>query len=288
MPAIDIDSIRAALDLAGTGALVIEAVQKTGSTNRVLMEAGFGDGPAPPRLLAAVSQSAGRGRQGRGWVTEPGRSAAFSIAIERSCEGARPASGLSIVAGVALAEELNRLLEELAARGEIPDPAAPIGLKWPNDLQRSDRKLGGILVESRRAPAGHAQLERFVLGIGLNLLAPRDECGAIGQPVAGLFEGEALPVPVESIIGRATAGLVAAVGLFFREGLAPFAEGWRRFDALSGRQVVALAGGRVEAAGVARGIDAEGALVLETPAGRETVRSGEISVRVADRLRAVS
>jgi BirA family biotin operon repressor/biotin-[acetyl-CoA-carboxylase] ligase len=281
MPAIDIDSIRAAVARAGVTGLRVEAVAETGSTNRVLMDAPFGEGPASPRLLAAARQTAGRGRQGRGWVMEPGRSAAFSIAIERRANGGRPAVGLSIVAGVAVAGALASLLEAAASD---PGHDRGIGLKWPNDLRRDGCKIGGILVESRRGPVGGAQIERYVVGIGLNLLAPRDEAGAIGQPATGLFDGESLPVPAEAIVGRVAASVVDAARLFFREGLAPFADGWHRFDALRGRQVVALVDGRSEAVGVARGIDADGALLLDTAAGLRAVRAGEVSVRaVADR-----
>lgn len=263
MAAIDIDSIRSA---SRCPSLVVEVLDEAGSTNRLLMEAPFGAAPALPRLLAVARQTAGRGRQGRGWVMEPGRSAAFSVAVERPARGARPAVGLSIAAGVATAEALAPL-------------AADIGLKWPNDLQRAGRKFGGILVESRRSAGGRETLERYVIGIGLNLLAPRDAGGAIGQPVTGLFDGERLPVPVERIIGEVGAAVAEAAGRFFREGLSPFAGGWQRFDALRGRQVVALVEGRVSASGVAIGIDAEGALVIETEAGPVAVRSGEVSVR---------
>lgn len=288
MPAIDIDSIRAAAARAGITNLLVEAVAETGSTNRVLMDAPFGEGPAPARLLATARQTAGRGRQGRGWVMEPGRSAAFSIAIERLSNGGKPAVGLSIAAGVAVAGALAGLLDHGGAGGAANAAAEGlqdgIGLKWPNDLQRAGRKVGGILVESRRAPAGGAQLERYVVGIGLNLIAPRDERGAIGQPVTGLFDGESLPVPAEHIVGQVAAAVVDAAGLFFREGLAPFADGWHRFDALRGRQVLAFTDGRTEAAGIARGIDADGALLLDTAAGLRAVRSGEVSVRaVAER-----
>ena len=281
MPAIDIDSIRAAVTRAGVTGLRVETVAETGSTNRVLMEAPFGDGPASPRLLAAARQTAGRGRQGRGWVMEPGRSAAFSIAVERLANRGRPAIGLSIAAGVAVAGALAEMCEALAS-GRGLDRG--IALKWPNDLQRAGSKIGGILVESRRAPVGGAQGERYVVGIGLNLLAPRDEAGAIGQPAAGLFDGDALPVPAEEVVGRVAAAVVDAAGLFFREGLTAFADGWHRFDALRGRQVAALVDGRSESVGIARGIDADGALLLDTAAGLKAVRAGEVSVRaVADR-----
>lgn len=261
MAAIDIDSIRAA---AGEG-LHIEVVDRIGSTNRALMDTVFGESAAPPRLLVAESQSEGRGRQGRSWLMQPGRSAAFSVAIERPADGTRPPVGLPIAAGVALAGVLEPL-------------AGPLGLKWPNDLQRDGRKLGGILVESRRGlPTG--TLERIVIGIGLNLLAPDDTAGTIGQPHGGLFEGSGLPVSPGRLIGLAARAVVDATTRFFATGLESFADDWHRFDVLRGREVVVLAGGRIETTGVVVGLDDEGALLLAGASGLHAVRAGEVTVR---------
>ncbi|MFA7667118.1 MAG: biotin--[acetyl-CoA-carboxylase] ligase [Burkholderiaceae bacterium] len=266
MAAIDIDSIRTA---AGEG-LRVTLVDRIESTNRTLMTAPFESLPAPPHLLVAQCQTAGRGRQGRNWLMEPGRSAAFSVAVERLAAGARPMTGLSIAIGVALAEVLATL-------------AGPVELKWPNDLQRAGRKLGGILIESRRS-VGAASIERCVIGVGLNLLAPQATGDLIGQPAAGLFDGDRLAVPAGEIVGRAARAVLAATEGFVAAGLAPFADTWRRLDALQGREIEVLAGGRVEARGVAQGIDGEGALLIDTPAGRLPVRWGEVSVRPFERL----
>jgi len=268
MAAIDIDIIRAA---AAREDLAIEVVDETGSTNRVLMDAAFGAAPASPRLFAAARQTAGRGRRGRDWLMEPGRSAAFSIALERAAMPGVAAVGLPIAVGIAVAQALAPM-------------AAGIQLKWPNDLQRAGRKFGGILVESRRGPAGAGgALERFVVGIGLNLLPPRDASARIAQPVTGLFdeaaEGAHGNPAAEFVIGRAAGAAVAAVMRFLDEGLGPFREAWNQVDALRGQRVALMFDGRIEAEGIARGIACDGALLLETPSGIRSVASGDVSVR---------
>src|SRR5690606_14782757 len=92
-------------------------------------------------------------------------------------------------------------------------------------------------------------IERIVVGIGLNLLAPPD-LRAIGQPACGLFDHEALsPHAAESVIGALAAAVVPAIGRFVAEGLGPFMDAWRRFDALDGQQVAMLDGERVLATG---------------------------------------
>lgn len=267
MSALDADRIRAA---CGCDALDVRTVDEIASTNESLMQRPFGELPAPPVLLATLHQTAGRGRRGRAWLCEPGRSLAFSLAFERRVASEPPPTALSIVAGTAAAAALA--------------PWAPdLRLKWPNDLQRAGRKLGGILVETRRSlplPGGEASLviERIVVGIGINLVAPRD-AQRLGQPACGLFDDSAIRDDPAMPVGRVAGEVVRAVDRFLAEGLAPFLGAWQRFDALQGEPVVVLEGDRIVASGRALGIDAEGALRLLGERGIEVVRGGEIRVR---------
>lgn len=269
MIALDADRIRAA---AGCDALRIQAVEEIASTNDSLMQPPFGALAAIPVLLATSNQSAGHGRRGRSWICEPGRSVAFSIAFERRVGTQPPPAALSIVVGAAAATALA--------------PWAPgLRLKWPNDLQRDGRKLGGILVETRRSlplPGDEAySIERIVAGIGINLAAPRD-ARLLAQPVCGLFDDAPIRDDPATLIGRVAGEVVRAVQRFFDEGLGPFVAIWQRFDALRGEPVVVLDGERILASGRALGIDADGALRLLGERGIEAVRSGEVSIRRSD------
>ena len=112
-------------------------------------------------LLVAEAQTAGRGRLGRSWASQPGVSLTFSLGLPLA-----PAdwSGLSLVVGVSVAQSLHPQLQ----------------LKWPNDVWLQDRKLGGILIETATTkattpgPAGPGR--QVVIGVGLNL-APREGAG---------------------------------------------------------------------------------------------------------------
>ena len=262
MPAIEERRIREALGRVG---LDVEVVPEIGSTNQALVERPFGSAPARPRLLAAERQTGGRGRRGRGWIADPERSAAFSLAFERPA--GPPPVGLPIAVGVAVLAALEGWVGGLA-------------LKWPNDLQRGGRKAGGILIETRRS-AGHPPVERIVVGIGLNLLEPLDAGARIGQPAAGLFDGLEPPDRSE-VIGRVAASVAEAFARFESAGLAPFAERWNAHDALAGRRVVVLDDGRTIAQGVARGLDADGALRIETASGLRSFSVGDVSLRADD------
>lgn len=267
MSVLDADRIRAA---CGCDVLDVRTVDEIPSTNESLMQRPFGELPAPPVLLATLHQTAGRGRRGRAWICEPGRSLAFSVAFERHVGSEPPPSALSIVAGT-------------AAAAALAPWASDLRLKWPNDLQRAGRKLGGILVETRRSLPLHGvdaplSIERIVVGIGINLVAPRDE-RRLGQPACGLFDDSAIRDDPATPIGRVAGEVVRAVHRFLAEGLAPFLSAWQRFDALQGEPVVVLEGDRVVASGRALGIDADGALRLLGERGVEVVRGGEIRVR---------
>ena len=172
-------------------------------------------------------------------------------------------SGLSLAAGVALAEAL-------AAGG-----FGGVMLKWPNDLVVDDRKLAGILVEVSRLGSGSAAC---VIGVGFNLdLVPADS-GRIDQPWTD-FAGEFGRVPARSTLASQTANaLLDACARFRDRGLEPFAARWRERDALRGRSVRVFSRG-APIDGTARGIDAGGALLVEHSAGVIRCESGEVSVR---------
>jgi BirA family biotin operon repressor/biotin-[acetyl-CoA-carboxylase] ligase len=178
----------------------------------------------------------------------------------------RDLGALGLVVGVCALRALSRL------------GADPVRLKWPNDLLVDDRKLGGILIELRAESAGPACV---VIGIGLNV--------ALGAPLLEKIATMGL-APIDLAAaglkepGRnaVAAGLISAFvgGLleFERDGLKPFVREWMEADALRGRPVTVTAAAG-SAKGVARGIDLDGALLVETPQGLLRFISGDVSVR---------
>ena len=235
------------------------------STNTVLAER-LRAGAAAPELCAAEIQIAGRGRQGRRWVSGLGQSLVLSVSWRFAARSQR-LSGLSLAVGVALAEVL-------AAGG-----FEGVMLKWPNDLVVDDRKLAGILVEASHARSGSAEC---VVGVGFNLdLAPADS-GRIGQPWTD-FASEFARVPGRSsLASRAANAILDACEVCQDHGFAPFAARWEELDALRDRPLRVLSAGRpIE--GVARGIDSDGALLVEHSAGVIRCESGDVTVRAQGR-----
>ena len=241
----------------------VEIVPTLGSTSTELMRRARA-GRTEPVLLVAERQTAGRGRLGRGWQSDAGSAGdsgdtlTFSLGMLLA-----PAdwSGLSLAVGVAVAEALH----------------PRIGLKWPNDLWWQDRKLGGILVETAGVPgAASGPAQRYaVVGVGLNIAPPAAD--GMRTPPAGLRELEpGLTAPLA--LGRVAAPLVVALQAFALTGFGPWRDRFDRRDVLT-RRAVQLSDG---VQGTACGVDADGALLVETAPGvRQAVRSAEISVRPA-------
>jgi len=215
-----------------------------------------------PTLLAADVQTAGRGRRGRRWHSPPGCGALFSLGLPLE-RPARELAGLSIVAGVAAVRALRAL------------GAASVALKWPNDLVLEGAKLGGILAETRARGAGSAA----VIGIGLNYRRAPGLAARLRRGVAALQDClDPLP-PRNAVIGAVARAVLGALREFDATGLEPFRGDWDALHAYAGRPLrVRLADGRV-LAGVASGLDVDGALQLRTRGGLRSVRNGRVLLR---------
>lgn len=151
----------------------IRYVATTDSTNSLaLAELDQADSPSTPCLYLADSQTAGRGRHGRVWVSDPG-TLTFSLVIPRLAYSALSGRGavvapVSIAVGVAIARTIEHLAAPFSAR-----------LKWPNDVYLNDRKVAGILIET--APR---QLDALVVGVGLNVATKMQDTDASIQSYA--------------------------------------------------------------------------------------------------------
>lgn len=194
-------------------------------------------------LVLADEQTAGRGRGGRRWASEPGAGIWLTL-LERPGDDAA-IEPLSLRLGLRAAEVLDGFA------------GARVRVKWPNDLYVEERKLAGILVETRWR---EGRVDWVAIGFGLNVRPPAAEPAA-----AGLRPG-----------ARRTdvlAALVPALHAAVREG-GPLSQA--ELDAFAARD---LARGRrcvAPTAGTVLGIDARGELLVRTPVGDVSCRSGSL------------
>lgn len=231
------------------------------STNRYLLEGE--DFAAGVHACVAESQSAGRGRRGRQWVSPAG--ANLYLSVLRVLDAApRSVQGMSLVFGVAVA----KALESLEVSG--------VTLKWPNDVLLDGDKLGGILVE---IAAGGAGPWRTVAGIGINVHMPADAGAGIDQAWADLAS-HGTPPGRNRLASRVLAEVVAAWERFAETGFDGFRRDWESRDAVRDRAVELRDGSQV-LEGTARGVDADGALLLEVDGAQRRILSGDISLRLA-------
>jgi BirA family transcriptional regulator, biotin operon repressor / biotin---[acetyl-CoA-carboxylase] ligase len=280
--------------------LSVEVLARSASTNSELLERArivpqgrsgrFDDRPAElarrfgrrqadtqPCLLIAEHQLAGRGRMGRGWQSARGASLTFSLALPLA---PRNWSGLSLAVGVALAEVL---------QPAVADAPLRLGLKWPNDLWLcataaphapaagivGGRKLGGVLIET--LAAGSQRLA--VIGIGLNITPMSEPLPPELRDLLGCLNELEPQATAPATLARVALPLVQALKAFEREGFGAFAERYAALDLLLDA-TVATTDSRVPH-GVARGVDGQGGLRVQTAEGLQVISSGEVSVRPA-------
>lgn len=261
--ALAAEDVARCLPAAARGAFDLDVVDATGSTNADLVAAAA---RLPSgHVRAAEWQVAGRGRRGRRWLAPPGAGLAFSI-LWKFPRGAAHLSGLSLAVGVAV------------ARGLEACGAPPLELKWPNDVLARDgadlAKLCGILIEIAPSAGGPVPV---VIGIGINV-APVE--AAVGQRVASLA-GLGVGRPRHAILAGVLGALAPVLRGFEQEGFAALRAEWNARHAYADTPVVASAEPGAPQAGIARGVDADGALLIDTAAGRVRLIGGEISLRPA-------
>ena len=211
---------------------------------------------SPPQCLVAGAQSAGRGRQGRSWI-DADDSAMMSLAwpFAPGCA----VGALSLAVGVWLAQTLQGL------------GADAVRLKWPNDVLLRGAKLAGVLVELADTPAARWA----VIGIGVNLRRPPGVDGAAAL-------ADVLPQATRwSVLDALLPALLQALPVYAQAGFAPWQPTWNALHAWAAAEVRLLEAGQLRGAGVARGVDADGCLLLDTGHGVERVHSGDVSLRRA-------
>lgn len=212
----------------------------------------------PVGAVYTTSQTAGRGRLGRGWVNAAGQALYYTAVLKTPL--AQPGT-LPLFASLAVADTLQ-------ARYGVA-----CGIKWPNDLLLGGKKLVGILCEA--APDGHS----LVCGIGVNLAQPQSYFDAAGLPHATSLALQGVAVDLEAdpewLAQHLTDfGFDRALYTYEVEGFAPYLARYKAACVNLGRRVWYDGG-----AGVAVDVDAEGRLVVRDDSGEHRVFTGEVSVQ---------
>ena len=239
-------------------------LQLTGSTNDDALQ-WLAEGAPEYAFVAADAQSAGRGRQGRRWISTPGASIALSIILHPTATEQRRLGLFSLLAGLAAAQAISENCH------------AVVQVKWPNDVLIKRMKAAGILAEAQWE---NNTLKGLVVGIGINLLKASVPPNAELIYPATSLEDHSKDVPDAA---RVMDALLRSL-LAMRQNLCDpaFPQQYMQKMAFLNEAVNLHTTGSQTVHGIARGIDDSGNLILQTDAGAtQAFPVGEISLRPA-------
>lgn len=201
--------------------------------------------------LVALHQDAGKGRQGRNWVSVEGNFYGSTIVELRS--GDPPAQSLSLAAGLVLIEAI-----------DVAAPGQALMLKWPNDVLLLGKKLAGILLERSG--------DRVAAGFGTNLASAPQLAGKECASLNGKILPQAFAPLLASNFGR-------LLGLWRQSEPALLAQAWLTRAHPVGTRLTVHASAGETTSGRFDGIEPDGALRLRRDDGSlEVVRAGDVEL----------
>jgi len=228
-----------------------------------------------PLACLAEFQTAGRGQHGRTWLSPYGSGLCLSCQYVYPLSPKLELAGLNLALAIAAAEVLQQI--------GVPK----VGIKWPNDIVWQGQKLAGLLLETRLS----TDYQAVVIGIGLNVQTPAIHMNAVQQPwvdLATCLSATSVAVPDRNQLAAYLIEHFLKVLMHYpQQGFAVYQAEWARFDVLMGKRVNLSQPSRLsqQAAhwvqGIAQGIDASGALLVEVAGQQQRYLSGEVSVRDA-------
>ena len=235
------------------------------STNRIAFEFAAA-GASHGEIVWAQSQTAGRGRLGKTWISPEGKGLYFSIIVRPNlAKGDYPK--LTIATGLAIAS----VLEEICDAATL--------LKWPNDIMLSGRKCGGILCEA--CLEGKTPESRFaIIGIGLNVLTRQNEFPEhLRTSATSLVVETGKSFDLDSLLNYIADQVLLEIRKLENNGFGSILEEWKRRDFLKGKWLKWLTLGDEVIFAKAEGPDEEGRLLVRDQAGKlHQVLSGDVSI----------
>jgi BirA family biotin operon repressor/biotin-[acetyl-CoA-carboxylase] ligase len=253
-PPLDVAALRAELIGTGLGWRQLDVVAQTGSTNADLLARAASGIDVDGAILIAEHQTAGRGRQGRGWSATPRAQITVSVGVSVVDVPTTTWGWLPLASGVAVVDAVAPLLQVTGVEA---------GLKWPNDVLAGGGKLAGILAEVAKPVV--------VIGVGLNVTQAPEE---VTRATSLLDLGVAAPDRDQLVCS-----LLRELGeriVQWRSAAPQLAADYRTRSLTIGARVRAQLPGGKEVVGTARDIDDQGRLCLETDGETVVVSAGDV------------
>ena len=240
----------------------IRVFQETTSTNDVVEKLAR-DGVKEGVVVFAESQTKGRGRLGRRWVSPAHKGLWFSVLL-RPTFGPQQATQLTVAAATALTRAIQ------TETNLVPD------IKWPNDLLLNGRKVAGILTE---LSAEVDRVNHVIIGIGLDVnQAASDFPAEVRKLATSLRIETGAPVDRAGLAAAALRELDRDYARIVGGEFAAVADEWEARCTTIGQNVTVLLGER-RLRGRAESLDDDGSLLLRTEHGRlERIIGGDVTV----------
>ncbi len=244
-----------------TIAAKVEVHNVIDSTNSYLMRR-LPNQNVPGQVCIAEYQSAGRGRRGRQWISPFGSHIYMSMYWSLE-QGMSAAMGLSVVAALAVSDAIKTLYN------------TEVELKWPNDIYLNGVKLAGILIdlEGQAMEPCHC-----VIGIGLNINMPPKSAELVDQPWTDLSSALSVEIDRNVLAANIISALIKRLTVHGKTGISTMIAQWQAQDFYLNKPVTLITGNNTTR-GICRGINTQGALLLEVNGKVSPVYGGEVSLR---------
>lgn len=254
------EEISACLTTRIMGRPSIVAFKQTDSTNQQAKLLA-GQGASEGTIVTAESQTSGRGRRGRTWLSPVGQGLCLSIILRPPLTPAQ-APQITLMTAVAVARTLG-------------NAGVQANIKWPNDILVEDKKIAGILTE---ISTDMDQVDWVIVGLGLNVNTPAYQVpAAIRGQATSMQIQKGHPLSRTELLGDLLYNFEVCYEQLKTEGFGPIMEQWRRMSDIIGRQVyVDVMGTRHW--GTVAAVDDDGVLILEDAEGRtRRIFSGDVT-----------
>ena len=252
---------------------ILESVDQSPSTNEDLMVRWRAGELWEPIARKAITQTSGKGRLGRTWVSHANQALTFSVAYPfkksiSELSGLSLACGLAVIKGISQATGISQ--EDLKKSG--------LGLKWPNDIFLNDKKLAGMLLEGGQLDASQATW--IVIGIGINLTSDEHLENSIKRPIASLDQvGQIKSMDADVLWLAILKELAETIEVFEQHSFVKFQEEWNSWDIYKNQNCTIVQNEQIQFEGLERGVDAEGHLLIESEHKIQKIISGDVSLK---------
>ena len=258
---LDIDLLKDFLDKdLLDSSIEIFISQSTGSTNDDAKNF-LSEQSSLLSIHTSEQQIAGRGRNGKKWISPKGKNIYLSIGWLSNLKYSQ-LEGLSLAIGTILASSLGELTQN------------QVGIKWPNDLLIEKKKISGILIET----IDLNNQVGVVIGIGINVHMSKEEGKEIDQQWISLDEVTESINNRNQVIGDVVNRVFQLTSLFIEKGFKPYKSDYESFDMLAGKKCNVNIEGIDKTVDVL-GVNDRGEMLVKEGSEYLTLRYGEVSIR---------